>query len=614
MSTDVTPTASAREQPRRTIVIPSRPGRAPGVELLGELQGSGYAEQQWLIRRGTQFIQVTELLYRVAAHADGTRTLDEIAKAVTADTHWLVQREDVARLLATRLLPAGIISPSPGAQEDVAATPPNPSVLSVRAKRQIIGAKTIEPVAALLRHLFAPALLLPLLALVAYAHWWLYTERGLMAALVEALFIPGSPLILLGLVLLGTVVHEFGHAAALRYGGGHARGIGVGFYLIFPAFYTDATDGYRLSRWARVRTGLGGVYFHLLFALLLIAAALLFGLEFLLIAVLLVNIEVLRQFIPFVRLDGYWVLADLTGVPDFFSQMGPFLRSLSPRRSLRGTRLPRLKGWVRVSFGLYTIVAVPVLLALLLLLLDRLPTFATGIWDALRTQIRILGATEGDVLLVATSIAHALLLVLSAVAIAYFVYSLTWKPARAAWRSPAPTRRFVGLAAIAALFAAAGALWAPELPFAQDAKPLGVQTFHVAGRAHVSGPVTYPQAPPVGGDHAPVWQNCGFYPEPVRSENAVHSLEHGAVWIAYAPNLTRDEVSVLRAFARRQSHVLASPFPGLRQPVVAVAWARRLPLQSVHDVRLERFVDAYRLSADAPEAGGPCNGGKGRPR
>jgi len=85
-----------------------------------------------------------------------------------------------------------------------------------------------------------------------------------------------------------------------------------------------------------VRTDLGGVYFHLIFALGLVALYGLTGHELLLFVVLLIDLEVLRQFFPFVRLDGYWVLADLTGIPDFFSQISPFLRTVLRRPDRKG--------------------------------------------------------------------------------------------------------------------------------------------------------------------------------------------------------------------------------------------------------------------------------------
>jgi hypothetical protein len=140
-----------------------------------------------------------------------------------------------------------------------------------------------------------------------------------------------------------------------------------------------------------------------------------------------------------------------------------------------------------------------------------------------------------------------------------------------------------------------------------------VQTFTGLTNQHVSGPVQYAQTPPVGGDHAPVWQNCGFYREPVPSETAVHSLEHGAVWVTYSPDLPTSQVDILRDLAADQTYVLVSPFPGLPTPVVASAWGKQLRLPSAGDRRLREFVDRYRQSSQAPEPAAPCSGAVGDP-
>lgn len=144
--------------------------------------------------------------------------------------------------------------------------------------------------------------------------------------------------------------------------------------------------------------------------------------------------------------------------------------------------------------------------------------------------------------------------------------------------------------------------------------PAGVQVFEVESRNHVTTDVVYAQIPPVGGDHSPDWQNCGFYGRPVRNENAVHSLEHGAVWITYQPDLQPDPVNRIRQFAVGQTYVLASPYPNLPSPVVVSAWGRQLRLDSAEDPKLEQFIRAFRGAATAPEPGAPCGGGVGTPR
>jgi len=141
-----------------------------------------------------------------------------------------------------------------------------------------------------------------------------------------------------------------------------------------------------------------------------------------------------------------------------------------------------------------------------------------------------------------------------------------------------------------------------------------VTTFTVSSRTHTTSPVSYPQTPPVGGPHNPVWQNCGYFGQPVRTENAVHSMEHGAVWITYQPNLPKDQVEALAAIAHRQTYVLVSPYPGLPAPVVASAWGVQEWFHTASDPKLSQFVAKYRQGPQTPEPGAACTGGTGTPR
>jgi Protein of unknown function (DUF3105) len=141
-----------------------------------------------------------------------------------------------------------------------------------------------------------------------------------------------------------------------------------------------------------------------------------------------------------------------------------------------------------------------------------------------------------------------------------------------------------------------------------------VQTFTGLTNRHVDGPVEYAQTPPVGGDHVgAMLQNCGFYREPVTNELAVHSLEHGAVWVTYTPDLAASQLDILRDLAADQSKVLVSPYPGLPAPVVASAWGKQLRLPSAGDRRLREFVSRYRESSEAPEPTSTCSGSVGTP-
>jgi hypothetical protein len=141
----------------------------------------------------------------------------------------------------------------------------------------------------------------------------------------------------------------------------------------------------------------------------------------------------------------------------------------------------------------------------------------------------------------------------------------------------------------------------------------GLQTYPGLTANHVSTPVDYAQNPPVGGDHAAVWLNCGVYTETVPDENAVHALEHGAVWLAYDPaQLDEAGVEALRS-KLPDSYIVVSPIDGLDSPIVASAWGAQVALDDPDDERLASFLDRFWRSNDAPEPGAACTGGLDAP-
>jgi hypothetical protein len=139
-----------------------------------------------------------------------------------------------------------------------------------------------------------------------------------------------------------------------------------------------------------------------------------------------------------------------------------------------------------------------------------------------------------------------------------------------------------------------------------------VETFEVASRNHTDEVQTYPQIPPVGGDHAPIWQNCGFYSTPIFKELGVHSLEHGAVWITYKPDLPADQIAALQALAA-QPFTLVTPWDPadgeLGAPMWFSAWGAQVAIDTLPNPAADQFLTTYRQSNSAPEPGAPCTGG-----
>ncbi|HZQ39110.1 MAG TPA: hypothetical protein VFD32_24500, partial [Dehalococcoidia bacterium] len=257
------------------------------------------------------------------------------------------------------------------------------------------------------------------------------------------------------------------HAAALRYGGGRVRGMGVGLYLVYPAFYTDVSENYRLGRWARVRTDLGGFYFNLLFSLGIGVLYACTGAEYLLLAIVLLVLDILRQSLPFVRMDGYWALADLTGIPDFFATLVPFLRSLVPAARWPGQRLPPLQPWVRSVYAGYLLVTLPLLafaLGELLLGLPRLAFTAAGTGERLGFQLSA-AWQQGAVVLFAVTLVQGLLLVLPVAGLALMLINLGRRCGRLLWRlsAPTPLRRAAGATIALAVATVVVRLWLPAV-------------------------------------------------------------------------------------------------------------------------------------------------------
>jgi len=148
-------------------------------------------------------------------------------------------------------------------------------------------------------------------------------------------------------------------------------------------------------------------------------------------------------------------------------------------------------------------------------------------------------------------------------------------------------------------------------PLPED-PPEGIEVYPATTNRTLDGPIDYERQPPTNGDHDPLWQNCGFYPEPIKDRHAVHSMDHGVVWISYRPNLPAAGIDELRSYAGER-YVIVSPYPGLDAPVVATSWRVQLKLDGADDPRLRQFVDQFRISEISPLSGNKCVGGAGDP-
>jgi hypothetical protein len=144
-------------------------------------------------------------------------------------------------------------------------------------------------------------------------------------------------------------------------------------------------------------------------------------------------------------------------------------------------------------------------------------------------------------------------------------------------------------------------------PKPSDASLDNVVTFTDLEQTHVEGTVDYPMTPPAGGPHNAAWLNCGIYSEPQQNENAVHALEHGAIWITYDPDLPESDVAILKDRTPSEYAIL-SPYPDLGVPMAISAWGAQYKFTDPSDPVVDAFISKYWRSADSPEPGAPCTG------
>jgi putative peptide zinc metalloprotease protein len=461
------PQPGQQEQPQ--IEVPEQPKLADDITLKGEMQESAFVEPPWLLERDGGYIQLPKLLYHVAEQCTGDQTHEQMAEAVGEKLGRTITADNIKTLVA-KLIPMGIVE-VPGLSEAARKRGSSAAgALSVNAKMLKVPPRVITPLSHILQVFYIKPVLVLTLLLTFAAEGWMFFVHGLGGGIHDALYTPGLLIAVFGLVIVATAFHEFGHASALQHGGGKVGEMGAGIYIVYPAFYTDVTDNYRLARWARVRTDLGGIYFSLIFSVVLMALYVATDSAFLLMVVLFINIEIFHNLLPFVRLDGYWTLADITGIPDFFSMLAPYCRSHVPFKWLplpKGRTCPELKPWAKWVFGIYIIITVPLLAFLLIMMVLGVPrilaTFVDAAWQQVGNISRAWDA--GDFLGVAAAGGQMLLLALPTFALVFTLFNLGKRLVVGLWNWGKKSPRngvIAGLGSVAAVLLLLF-LWSPSL-------------------------------------------------------------------------------------------------------------------------------------------------------
>jgi putative peptide zinc metalloprotease protein len=435
------------------------PRLADGVELLGEYKDSGYSQPPALVRRPDgQVIQMSRLLYLVACRINGSCDPAAIAELVSGDLGRSLTADQVRHLITAKLGPLGIIAD----QRAPAAPPTATPLLALRARGTLLPERATNAAGTLLRPLFRWYVIVAVVVSVLAVDWWLFAVHGLGGGLGQVLRNPVNLLIVVGLSVVSGAFHECGHAAGCRYGGARPGVIGVGIYLVWPAFFTNVTDSYRLSRAGRLRTDLGGVYFNAVFMLALAGIYVATGDQILLLTIAVTHLEMLEQLLPFVRFDGYYILSDLVGVPDLFARVAPILKSVLPA-GRRDPRVTGLRRGIRIVVTGWVACVLPLLTFTLGSMLLHLPGIDRALWRSASLQAHLMAAAAGGHRYAMAAV-YAINIALLALSLAGSLYIATGLARRLTalgrrWSAGRPARRLLAAAAGLAVLAALASFW-----------------------------------------------------------------------------------------------------------------------------------------------------------
>jgi putative peptide zinc metalloprotease protein len=439
-------------------IAPGTFARAKGLELLGDVSGSGYKTGVALVRRADgQMVQLGPLMYALLDAIDGARDHEALAAAMSERLGRRAEKEHVVRI-GEKLAAQGLLAGS----EEQAPPRLNP-LLALRWKVLFTDPTVTRRITAPFRHLFRPWALFPVLAGFAVVSWFVLFHKGVASATADAFDSPELLLLVLGLGIASAAFHEIGHAAACRYGGGRPGGIGAGIYMVWPAFYTDVTDAYRLPRRARLRTDLGGIYFNAVIAVVTVAVWAAVGTDALLLLIAVQMLEMVKNLSPVIRSDGYHVLSDATGVPDLYTHIGPTLRRLLPWRRREPSALT---GRARLLVTAWVLVVVPVLLSMAFSAILLFPKLAASTWESGSHVVSAIPDQAGNVqiLPLLASIVRVVALALPVLGTVLLAERLVRSTARKAcrWSAGRPARNAALAVATGGLVALLAFAWWPS--------------------------------------------------------------------------------------------------------------------------------------------------------
>ncbi len=300
-------------------------------------------------------------LLRFLSIARSSAEVTEFLRGIAPDEEPVRLSERLTRELQARSILVEVDADGREIRADASRRPPRKHPLLLH--RRLFRERQILPLTRRLQHAFHAAVAAPLIAFVVASHAAFFVMDQVMSNRAigsHASLGPSEWTLLVLVIYLSIFFHELGHCSAcVCYGIRHGE-IGVGIYFIYPVLYADVAQSWNLSRLRRAIVDCAGIYFQLIMGSIGCLLWIWTGKPFWRIFVYSTLLSAAFNMNPFLRLDGYWLLADMTGVPSLYRASDEILtytfRSLVRRKSVaeRPDTLRRPR-WVAAFLALYCV-------------------------------------------------------------------------------------------------------------------------------------------------------------------------------------------------------------------------------------------------------------------
>lgn len=281
---------------------------------------------------GRQF-QVSEQLYMGLCLMNGKRTLGEIAEILSTKFDFHISADELFSFLHKKIAPLGLLE---GMNEHQSALKFDNEFLKLTVRRIIVDYKILRPISKLFSIFLANPIVVIVMALSLWLRFIVYEDIFVLFESINPFLLPNKTVLFLFLALFtGTLFHEFGHLAACHRNNCKHGSLGIGLYFFMPVFYVDISDAWRLPKKNRFMIDIAGVYFQLIFVLIVYIIGRLVANSSVSLVIIAIDLSIIANLNPILKFDGYWALSDLLGIPNLHQRMLNLIKSIFIRKKLR---------------------------------------------------------------------------------------------------------------------------------------------------------------------------------------------------------------------------------------------------------------------------------------